>query len=758
MTQRSWSSTSWYRVAEFRPRLRTHARIHRHVYRGTLWFVLQDRASGRFHRFTPEAYRLICMMDGSRTLNEIWTLALEQLALDAVTQDELVRLVGQLYTADVLVGDVPPDIVELSDRGRRMARQKLLRSVMNPLALRVPVFDPDGFLSATLPLVRPIYSILGVLLFLSVVGYGLVLAALDWGPLTANVFDRFATAENVILLLLAYPCVKALHELGHAYSIKRWGGEVHEIGLMFLVFVPVPYVDASDSIAFASKWQRMLVGAAGILVEIFLAALAMIVWDGAEEGLLRAFAFNVMLIGGVSTLLFNGNPLLRFDGYYVLCDWLEIPNLGQRANRYLGYLVQRYGFGLTWAESPVTAPREAPWLFGYAVAAFLYRLLITIGIVGLVATRFFVIGVILAIWAFFLMLILPVLKGLWFVLADPALRRNRGRALAVTAVLVGGMITAVLAVPVPHNTMAEGVVFPRPDAFANATSEGVVTEVFVAPGQQVSRGTALLRIEDPLIEARRNLLQARLTEIERRLDSERASQRTAVNILEEELKAARADLALTEERLREQTVFARTDGRVILPDPGSLVGRFAEPGDLLALVASFENPLIRVAVPEADAELVRADTSAMQVRFLGDRVASAAHVVRASPGLTRTLPSGALATSGGGRVLIDPASPPGRLETLEPVLLLDLELDGPRAVNSYGDRVHVRFSHGDAPIAARLYRAATRIFLKYFAAPDRVATWSQPNHKPTLTGRTSWQPNSSSTNRPFRSPQRRMAT
>ena len=169
MKTRSWSSASWYRVAGFRPRLRTHVKIHRHVYRGKLWFVLQDRTSGRFHRFTPEAYRLIAMMDGHRTLEQIWEDAVDALEIDAVTQDELVRLVGQLYSADVLSGDVPPDIMELSERGRRTARQKLIKSVMNPLALRVPVFDPDDFLEATIPIVRPFLSWFGALLWLGVV-------------------------------------------------------------------------------------------------------------------------------------------------------------------------------------------------------------------------------------------------------------------------------------------------------------------------------------------------------------------------------------------------------------------------------------------------------------------------------------------------------------------------------------------------------------------------------------------------------------
>ncbi len=717
MTGRNWSSASWYRVAAFRPRLRSHAAIHRHVYRGDLWYILQDRASGRFHRFTPEAYRIIAMMDGHRSLDEIWETAVGQLDIDAVTQDELVRLVGQLYTADVLAGDVPADIVELSERGRRTARQKIVRSMLNPLALRLPLFDPDAFLTATMPLFRPLFSVFGVLLFFCVVGYGLVLAALNWGPLTENVVDRALTQENLLLLFIAYPAVKAVHELGHAYTIKHWGGSVHEIGVMFLVFMPVPYVDASDSIAFASKWRRALVAAAGIIVEMVLAAVAMIVWAGAEEGLVRAFAFNVMLIGGVSTLLFNGNPLLRFDGYYVFCDLVEIPNLGQRANRYLGYLVQRYGFGLRWTEDPSTGRGEPLWFVGYAVAAYIYRLFITFAIVSLVATRFFIIGVILACWAVFLMLLLPVLKGVWYLFTGPALRRRRGRALAVTGGVLASALALVLAVPVPYNTMAQGVVTAHPEAFANATSDGIVAEIFVVPGQRVAAGTPLLRLDDPLIGSRRAVLEARIAEIERRLAAEALFDQIAIRIMEEELAAARADLALTETRIAEQTVRAGADGQVVLPLGDDLAGRFIERGELLALVARFENPLIRVVVPEAQADLVKVQTRALEVRFATHPdVVHGAHVVRATPTLTRALPSAALAGVGGGPFAIDPGAPRTDPRALEPLYQLDLQLDAPTGVETYGDRVHVRFAHDEAPVAQRLYRAGIRVFLKYFAS------------------------------------------
>ena len=147
-----------------------------------------------------------------------------------------------------------------------------------------------------------------------------VLVGMHWDELSEDVADRILSAEGLLLTAMAFPVLKFFHELGHAYATKIAGGEVHELGVMLLVFAPVPYVDASASIAFRSKWRRVLVGAAGMLTELFIAALAMFVWVMVEPGLVRSLCFQTVLIAGVSTVLFNINPLLRFDGYYILSD------------------------------------------------------------------------------------------------------------------------------------------------------------------------------------------------------------------------------------------------------------------------------------------------------------------------------------------------------------------------------------------------------------------------------------------------------
>ncbi len=208
------------------------------------------------------------------------------------------------------------------------------------------------------------------------------------------------------------------------------------MGIMLLVFMPVPYVEASAAYAFRNKYHRMVVGAAGIMTELFLAAIAMVVWVLVEPGAVRSIAFNVMVISGVSTLLFNGNPLLRFDAYYVLSDFLEIPNFGTRSNQQLGYLLKRYLLGVKNNPPPARSSGEAVWLVTYSVASFFYRMFIMVVIALFVAGKFFIIGVLLAIWSIYGFLVHPTFKVAKGLMMDGEIKRKRNRLYAVTGASV----------------------------------------------------------------------------------------------------------------------------------------------------------------------------------------------------------------------------------------------------------------------------------------------------------------------------------
>ena len=254
-------SASWYRVAGRKPRIRSHARFHRHHYRNQLWYVLQDQASGRCHRLTPSAYQLVGLMDGERTTQQVWDAVLARLGDDAPTQDETLWVLGLLYLADVLRCDVPPDTAALFQRlqeeeGRERRRKR------NPIAFQVPLFDPDTFLTRWLPWARPLFSRTAAVVWCAVV-LGAGIAALKHAPELAASATSLLEPASLLALWFAYPLVKALHELGHAFAVKRWGGEVHEIGILFLVIMLAGF----DALTPQQQAMFASLGESGITVE-----------------------------------------------------------------------------------------------------------------------------------------------------------------------------------------------------------------------------------------------------------------------------------------------------------------------------------------------------------------------------------------------------------------------------------------------------------------------------------------------------------
>jgi putative peptide zinc metalloprotease protein len=352
-----------------------------------------------------------------------------------------------------------------------------------------------------MPMVRPLFTVPGFVLWLMLIAAGAVLAAMHWQELTENVSDRAFAAQNILMLAAIYPLVKAFHEFGHAYATKAGGGEVHELGVMLLVFLPVPYVDASSSSAFRAPWRRALVGGAGIMVELALAAIAMIAWESLAPSLLRAAAFNVMLIGSVSTLIFNGNPLLRFDGYYVLADLAQIPNLDTRSKHYLIHLIQRYALGVEKIESPAQGRGERTWFVGYGLAAFAYRVVVMIGIALFVATQFAFFGSLLALWTVGQMFIYPLVRAIRYLATSPQLKPHRSRALGATAAAAALVFLLLFVLPLPYATIAEGVVWVPDEAVLRSGAEGFVQRLVAAPGDEVAPGQALIALDDPVASA-----------------------------------------------------------------------------------------------------------------------------------------------------------------------------------------------------------------------------------------------------------------
>jgi len=707
-------SPSWYRVADLKPRIRAHTVIHRHAYRDRVWFILQDQAAGRSHRFTPAAHHFVGLMDGNRTVQELWDAAGQQLGDAAPTQEEVIRLLGQLHSADALLCDVPPDSQELFRRHQRHTAMEWKRRLWTPLALRFPLWDPDRFLDRTLPYTGWLFGWIGALLWLAVVGTGVVMTASHWTELTKDVMDRLLAPQNLALLWLVYPVVKALHELGHAYATKKFGGEVHEIGIMLLVLTPVPYVDATAAWGFRDKRQRMLVGAAGIAVELFLGSLALFVWLWAEAGAVRAIAYNVMLISGISTLLFNGNPLLRFDGYYVLADAIEIPNLGTRANRYLGYLFQRYALAAKDADSPAETTGERVWMVVYGLAAFIYRCSILFVIIVFIAGKFFIIGILLAAWALGTQVFTPVAKSVSFLAKNPGLRRQRGRAVGTSIAIALGVLVLVFLVPAPSWTRAQGVIWVPEEAQVRAGTEGFIERLLVPVDSQVVRGQPLIVATDPFLLARVKVLEAQAKELAAQYDALIQIDRVQAQIVREELASVQANLARARERERDLTLRAGATGRLVVPNAADLPGRFVQKGTLVAYVVEPKELTARAAVSQDYIDLVRSRQRGAEVMVADWGAAPIrAEIRREVPGASKQLPSSALGSMGGGPFAVDPRDNQG-VTAVGRVYQVELGLPADFRYSYLGARVFVRFNHGWEPLGVQAYRALKRLFLRVF--------------------------------------------
>ena len=707
---------SWYRVAGLRPRILGHVKVERHRYGRQAWYALHDPLAGRVHRVTPAAYLFAVRMDGRRTVDEIWQELVAEMDANAPGQEAVVQLLMQLHSADLLGGDIPPDASELLSRRDRLSRSLWTRNLRSPLSMQFPLLEPDRFLTRTMPLLRPFLGWWGLMAWLALVTTGMVIAVQNWGELTDNVLERVLAGQGLFALVLCYPVIKMLHELGHGYAAKRFGCEVREMGLMLLVLFPVPYVDASASAALPGKWQRAGVAAAGIMVELALASIAALVWVAAEPGLLRAVAFNVMLIGGASTLVVNGNPLLRFDGYYVLSDVLEVPNMAQRGTRYLGHIMNRYVFGVPGMRAFPASAYERLVLAIYAPVSWTYRMVVLIGIALFVSAHYFVLGVAAAVVSLSTGLVWPLAKALWKVATAPLYRGCRGRASGLTFGGIAAAAALLLAVPAPVHSTAEGVIWIPPDAAVRAGTDGFVREVRAAPGAVVEKGSALFVLEHPIAEARMLVSAAKVDELAARYAAEWVTDRVTAEATKFELEQERAALAREQVRIGRHVIASPAQGvfNAVRAAEG-MAGRFVKEGEIVGYVTPVSGRIARVVVPQADIGLVRERLTSVAIRLADRRTDLASAIVRAVPAGREELPSQALSSANGGAVSADPRDSKG-LRTFERHFQFDVALPDDPAVAAagFGSRVFVRFGYAWEPIGTMVYRRVRQVMLSRF--------------------------------------------
>ncbi len=704
-------SPDWYRVGGLKLRLRPGVSVSRQVVRGRVWHVLTDPSTGRQHRFNEPAYRLIAALDGDRTLDAVWRLALARDGDEAATQPEAIRVVAQAYAAKLLLGQVVGDARSLV-KAQRKERQRRDRAAANPLAFRLALWNPDAFLDRFVHRVRPLCSPTARRAGWAIAALGLLLLAAQGEALARDATQHLGSMRLMLAMWLAWPLLKGLHELAHAFMVKVHGGAVNEIGVTLMVLTPLPYVDATASASFADKRHRVAVAAAGILCEAVLSTLALAAWTVLEPGLLRELCLAVVLVGGLSTLLVNGNPLMRYDGYHVASDALELPNLASRSLRWWKTALQRRLLGQPQARMDDLSPGEQPWLVAYAPLSWLWRLVLLVVLAMALSAWSLLLGLGLLAVAAWMGLAAPVWRVARWLWRSPEATGVRLRGALALGVAATAGLAVLVALPVSDRTQAPGIVWLPDEAFVRLPCDARVEAFLVADGARVEPGTPLVRLsnEELLADLARARGQWRSAQIERlqRFDSDAARAAAA----EDEIRRLESETRRLQALADQLTLTAAVAGRVVIAEPQRLLGRWLPQGETVAQVLPPGPARVRALVRNDDVARVRRQPGTIAVQLAHNRQpAFEAALERAIPRGSRELPSAALGERGGGPLATDPVDPSGRTGQ-EPRFAFDLRLpEGAEA--RVGTRAWVTFDHGQTVLAEVLARLGRETFLRH---------------------------------------------
>jgi putative peptide zinc metalloprotease protein len=679
MTQdRALFSESWHRVASQRLRLRPSVRIRRQSFRGDTWYVAQDAFTNQFYRFRPEAYAFIARLDGTRTIEQLWLLCLDRDPDRAPGQGEIVSMLSQLYQANLIVSDIAPDTARLFERHQRRLRQEIKSQVFGIFFLRIRVFDPENFLNRAWPVLGRLCTRAMGVVWLVVVAAGLAAVFSHW-DLARNQGQSVLEPGNLLLLYAGFTLAKLVHEFGHATAVKKFGGEVHAMGVTLLVFTPIPYVDATAAWAFRERWKRVMVGLSGMIPELFLASLCALLWANTGPGLANSLAYNVMVVASVSTLVFNLNPLLRFDGYYVLADLTDSPNLQPRSAREWSYLVERHAFGLKTAENPARSTTEGFWLAVYGVASWSYRMFVTVVIILLVADRYFGIGLLAGAVTFVGSFVLPVVGAATYLMRAPRLLRVRKRAWLVTGCAAALVAVLFGAIPLPHHFRAPGTARAAGSAEVHTRVDGWVSALDAQGAEQVRKNGEVARLENPELDLK---IAAARADVEECLARERqmlTSLPAGIEPMRLRRQASEADLAELIEDRDALSVRAPEGGTWSPRGEENLTGTWLARGGLVGEVVG-RGPAweFLAVVPQSYAgELFSGRIRGGEIRFPGTS-GEALPITgwQVVPGRQDTLPSAALGWSAKGPVRVQLDDPRG-IQTAEPFFLVIARVTAP---------------------------------------------------------------------------------
>jgi putative peptide zinc metalloprotease protein len=711
-TLRAQTDTSWHRIEALKLRLRMGVQISRQHSRGERWFVLEDPTSVRYHRLSWSAYAFVALLDGKRTVGQAQAIAAERLGDPAPTQREAMQILGQLSTAGLLAGDISADAESSLRRTQKRKAREWQGRLRGFLFSRIPIVDPSRVLRAITPVCGLAFTALGGLVAAILLVVGPVRIVGDWSAFVGQAQSALAPS-GIPWFFTVFVVLKLIHELAHGVACVRMarregaasGGRVHEMGILLMVLMPVPYVDASSAWMLRSRWRRTVVNAAGMYAEIILAAIAAIIWASSAEGsTLRTACWYAVVTGGVTTLVFNANPLLRYDGYYILSDALGVANLQQRATDAMKYPFKRFLFGVRGIIAPAESTLGWLGLIGYGVASMLYRIVLISTIIWFISGKFFFIGSLLAVIAIGVYGVWPIVELVRY-LASGSELRSRTRASMVCAALAVGVVITVGLVPMGRVVRVPGVVeSTRTNAYF--APEGGWIRSIAQRGAVVAAGDRVVVLENLTIALEITAIQSRIDENVVRRNTMLQDDPQRAQILTERIAALEKQLENTQHRAELMAFIAPFDGVWVSQIPEArTVGAYAQPGDRLGMIVSRDAQVVRI-VGEPYAVGGLGVGSEVEVMHWRGSAPMPGVVLSLDSSGSERLETPALAESAGGPYAVTPTDD-GGLTLDRPLLAATVQFDSlePHAL---GERVWVRGVTGREPIAQQAWRAFSR--------------------------------------------------
>jgi putative peptide zinc metalloprotease protein len=507
------------------PPLRADLVIIKQFYEGRTFYIVKDPISLQYFRLTAEDYFLATLFDGKRTLGQVRAAYVDRfphLRLD-FSEEEINERVSHFANDLGLLQFLSVQGIRLKPRYDAMKAVKkqskgwFYNFVNSIFFARFSIFDPDKLFGR---MAKPIWWIwtkqaLWISICLVITAFFVVYQKYD---ATSALMSRFFSLNNIALIWVTTIIIKSIHELGHGLTCKHFGGEVHEVGVMMLVFTPYFFVNVSDTWVMPDRHKRILISAAGIFVELVLASLATFLWAIVQPGPLQQILWNIMVIASISTLIFNANPLMRFDGYYIMTDWIEVPNLCNKSRSFIAYQVKRLIFGRDYEDASMARlplPRRRFGLFYfYAVASYLYGYFVIYKLARYMGPHLAPFGLQkLATWFSAMALTSWVVMPFWSFMKSLQLTRadwapgGRLRRLG----LAGGSALAIFIVScfLPHQLIIKrnvAVELASPET-VRPDIEGFVEKIYVKEGDKVAPGQALAQLSNR--DAEQDLVQAK---------------------------------------------------------------------------------------------------------------------------------------------------------------------------------------------------------------------------------------------------------